>query len=242
MSYMIITSGIAALLTLTPILMLVYMLLRNHGLAILCMECQQCRAVCPVLAVNEEYIGPKEVMVAAKSGKYDTVLKKHLELCTSCAACMERCPRGLDVDETVTEIFSSEITDIIRRDTIDYIQKVPNPKMQRTFEAVIRRFEGKKINLPWDWVKKTFRLRKFYNPIEDKARKPPIKEHIDGGGSELKELGGLLFGEGDKKGDEVGKGDENSEGSKEGSDASDGKVAVNEKQEEKPKEKSEADS
>jgi len=187
------TSGIEALLILVPLAMMVYILLRDMSEAILCMECQQCRAVCPVLQVTPEYIGPKDIMVAAKSVKYDKAISEKLYLCTSCAACMERCPRNLEVDEMVRKICGVELSNVVKRDTIAYTQQIPNQKMQRTYEMIIRRLEGKKLKIPWEWIKKFYRTRKFYNPIEDKATKPKIQEHIADGLSGLKKLQLKIF-------------------------------------------------
>ena len=201
--YQIITSGVAALLIILPLIMLLYMLLRNKGEAILCMECQQCRAVCPVLQNTDEYAGPKDIMVAAKSGKYSKALEKNIQLCSACAACMERCPRKLEVDALIREISHEEMGDILSRGTVDYLQKVPNPKMQRTYEAVVRRFEGKEMNVPWDWITKTFRLRKSYNPFDDSPVKPQIKTQAGKAAEGLKKIRNSIFSknEAEERGD-----------------------------------------
>jgi len=194
-AYQFITSGIASMLILTPLVMILYMVLRDKGTAVLCMECQQCRAVCPVIQEHETYAGPKDIMVAAKSGKYDMALKRNAELCAACAACMERCPRKLGADEEIMSMVSTEMEDIFGRDTIKYMEGIPNPKMQRTYEAVVRRFEGKKINLPWDWITKSTRLRKFFNPMEDKPMKAQLKTHIPEAEKSLLATKAALFGE-----------------------------------------------
>jgi L-lactate utilization protein LutB len=194
LDYQIITSGIAALLILVPLAMITYMLLRNKGEAILCMECQQCRAVCPVLQNTDEYVGPKDIMVAAKSGKYSKALERNIELCAACAACMERCPRKLEVDALIRELSHDEMGDVLGRGTIDYLQKIPNPKMQRTYEAVVRRFEGKELTVPWDWITKTFRLRKSYNPFDDSPIKPKLDTQAVKAGEGLKKIRNSIFG------------------------------------------------
>lgn len=202
--YLVITAGISAFLILIPLGMFIYMLLREQGEAILCMECQQCRAVCPILSVDGEYIGPKDIMVAAKSGKYDEALTKKLELCTDCAACMERCPRKLDVAENNKLISSVELTDILSRATVQYTQKIPNPKMQRTFEAVIRRFEGPNMKLPWDWVAKAYRLKSTYNVFGDTTPKPAVgsPQVLDDAKKELASLRAFAFRESSEEGEE----------------------------------------
>ena len=192
LDYKIITSGVAALLIMIPFAMLMYMLLRNKGEAILCMECQQCRAVCPVLQNTGEYVGPKDIMVAAKSGKYSKALERNIQLCSACAACMERCPRKLEVDALIREISHDEMSEVLSRRTLDYMQQIPNPKMQRTYEAVVRRFEGKKLDVPWDWITKTFRLRKSYNPFDDNPVKPQLKTQAVKGAEGLKKIRDLV--------------------------------------------------
>jgi len=191
--YQIITSGVAALLIIIPFAMLVYMLLRDKGEAILCMECQQCRAVCPVLQNTDEYAGPKDIMVAAKSGKYSIALERDIQLCATCAACMERCPRKLEVDALIREISHDEMSNVLSRGTIEYLQKIPNPKMQRTYEAVVRRFEGKELNVPWDWITRTFRLRKSYNPFDDNKMKPQLKTQAVKGAEGLRRIRDSIF-------------------------------------------------
>lgn len=187
------------MLIIIPFVMLMYMLLRNKGEAILCMECQQCRAVCPVLQNTDEYAGPIDIMVAAKSGDYSKALEKNIQLCSACAACMERCPRKLEVDALIREISHDEMDNILNRRTLDYMQKIPNPKMQRTYEAVVRRFEGKGLNVPWDWITKTFRLRKSYNPFDDNPIKPKLKTQAVKGAEGLRGIRDSIF---EKKKDE----------------------------------------
>jgi len=198
--YHIFTGGVAALLIFVPSAMLLYMLLRNKGEAILCMECQQCKAVCPVLQNTDEYAGPKDIMVAAKSGKYSKALEKNIQLCSACGACMERCPRKLEVDSLIREISHDEMIDIMGRGTIDYLSQIPNPKMARNYEAVVRRFEGKNLDVPWDWITKTLRLRKAHNPFDDKPMKPKLGEQTDKAASGLRDIRDSIFKE--KKDDE----------------------------------------
>lgn len=183
------------MLIVIPFAMLMYMLLRNKGEAILCMECQQCRAVCPVLQNTDEYAGPIDIMVAAKSGNYSKALEKNIQLCSACAACMERCPRKLEVDALIREISHDEMDNILSRRTLDYMQKIPNPKMQRTYEAVVRRFEGKGLDVPWDWITKTFRLRKSYNPFDDNPLKPKLKTQAVKGAEGLRGIRDSIFKE-----------------------------------------------
>jgi heterodisulfide reductase subunit C len=63
----------------------------------LCMDCQQCVAVCPVRRANKDYFGPRGIMIAARSGNMPKALEGQIFSCTSCMACVEACPRGLNV-------------------------------------------------------------------------------------------------------------------------------------------------
>ncbi|MFH1402687.1 MAG: (Fe-S)-binding protein [Candidatus Altiarchaeota archaeon] len=182
------TSGIAATLTMVPLAMILYIVLRNKSNAVLCMECQQCRAVCPVVGIEGGYIGPKDVMVAVKSGRYDDAIKGRIELCTGCAACVERCPRHLGVDELCTEIYNTELKRMLEDESIAYIPGIPNPQMKRTFEAVVRRIKGKDLSLPWNWITKAQRIRQYYNPFEDNAKRKELNEDSGDAINEIKEL------------------------------------------------------
>ncbi|MBD3387997.1 MAG: 4Fe-4S dicluster domain-containing protein [Candidatus Altiarchaeales archaeon] len=182
------TAGVAAALTLVPLGMIAYIALRNQSNAVLCMECQQCRAVCPIVAVEGDYIGPKDIMVAVKSGRYDDAVKGHVELCSGCGACVERCPRKLGVDELCMDIYNRELKGALEDDAISGIQAIPNPQMKRTYEAVVRRIKGSGFNLPWMWITKAQRLRKFFNPFEDDLKKAEV------GGEAIEDLKKLREG------------------------------------------------
>jgi Fe-S oxidoreductase len=189
------TAGIEGLLTIVPLAMIAYIVLRNKSNAVLCMECQQCRAVCPVLESAGDYTGPKNIMAAIKSGKYDEALKGRIELCTGCAACVERCPRKLGVDELCLDVYNTELKKALNDESIAGIPTIPNPQMQRTYEAVVRRFKGKEFKLPWNWITKAQRIRKYHNPFEDNAVKKTLAEQYEEGAKDLIELrDGLSFG------------------------------------------------
>jgi heterodisulfide reductase subunit C len=182
------TAGIAAVLTLVPLAMILYIVVRNKSNAVLCMECQQCRGVCPVVETEGEYIGPKDIMVAIKSGRYDDAVRGRIELCTGCAACVERCPRHLGVDELCIDLYNRELKRALDDDSISYIPGIPNPQMRRTFEAVVRRIKGKDFSLPWNWITKAQRLRQFHNPFQDESKAPELETQHETAVKEIREL------------------------------------------------------
>ena len=62
------------------------------------MDCQQCVAVCPVRKTQkEEYLGPRGIEIACRAGNKRIALEGKIYSCTSCMACVEACPRGLNV-------------------------------------------------------------------------------------------------------------------------------------------------
>lgn len=65
------------------------------GQVLLCMECGQCRAACPVAwKLGPEFSGPTGVMVTVKTGVSADMVSM-LALCTGCGLCARACPRGL---------------------------------------------------------------------------------------------------------------------------------------------------
>lgn len=81
-----------------PILIMLWAAKRGFDTAILCMDCQQCVSVCPVRSVlKDNYLGPKGIEQLARVGHNDRAAKMGLYSCTSCMACVNACPRGLNV-------------------------------------------------------------------------------------------------------------------------------------------------
>lgn len=68
------------------------MILKNRAQVILCTECQQCKAACPLLSKG---CNPVDIMLAAKSGQYREALARGARQCVGCRKCQEACPRGL---------------------------------------------------------------------------------------------------------------------------------------------------
>ncbi len=90
-------TAISMALAFVPLLIMVYSILRGMEDSNLCMDCQQCVAVCPVMQSKDTYFGPRGIMIAARSGNMAKANKGEVFSCTSCMACVKACPRGLNV-------------------------------------------------------------------------------------------------------------------------------------------------
>ncbi|UCG70605.1 MAG: 4Fe-4S dicluster domain-containing protein [Thermoplasmata archaeon] len=91
-------AAIAMILASVPFLIMLYASVRGHEGTILCMQCQQCVAVCPVRAAQpDRYMGPLGIEVTSRSGTKERAEEGGLFSCTSCMSCVEACPRGLNV-------------------------------------------------------------------------------------------------------------------------------------------------
>jgi glycerol-3-phosphate dehydrogenase subunit C len=90
-----------------------------------CTKCNICQAYCPVLAVNEEFAGPKYAGPQAQrfratgaSGDLST------DLCTGCGICMSACPN----DVAVSDIIALARAEAVERGTrrLSFAQKMVN--------------------------------------------------------------------------------------------------------------------
>ena len=91
-------SAVAMILASVPLLIMLYASARGHEGTVLCMNCQQCVAVCPVRAAQPgQYMGPLGIEVYARVGNKPRAEEGGLFSCTSCMSCVEACPRGLNV-------------------------------------------------------------------------------------------------------------------------------------------------
>lgn len=91
-------AAVAMIITLVPFLIMLYASVRGFEGTVLCMNCQQCVAVCPVRTAEPgKYMGPIGIEVFARAGNKQRAEKGNLFSCTSCMSCVEACPRGLNV-------------------------------------------------------------------------------------------------------------------------------------------------
>jgi len=67
-----------------------------------CVGCGLCTLVCPVLAAEPRYCGPRTVaMTAARLPAAAPAARNVIFYCTTCGACEVACPRKVPVPETV---------------------------------------------------------------------------------------------------------------------------------------------
>ena len=90
-------TAISLIVACVPLFIMLYAVSRGFDGTILCMDCQQCVAVCPVRRVKKDYFGPRGIMIAARAGNMPKALDGNIFSCTSCMACVNACPRGLNV-------------------------------------------------------------------------------------------------------------------------------------------------
>lgn len=83
----------SAILTIGIMVFLVlYLIFKKKYQAILCTECQQCKAACPLLYKG---CNPMDIMLAVKSGLHQKAMMDGAGFCVGCAKCEKACPRGL---------------------------------------------------------------------------------------------------------------------------------------------------
>ncbi len=69
-----------------------------------CIQCGRCTSSCPVARVVEEH-NPRKLMEMIILGLHEEVLGEKLPwYCLSCFTCLDRCPQGGDVAETMFAI------------------------------------------------------------------------------------------------------------------------------------------
>ncbi len=91
-------SMVSMIVAFVPLLIMLYALSRGFEGSILCMDCQQCVAVCPTRkSQKEEYLGPRGIEIACRAGNIRIASEGKIYSCTSCMACVSACPRGLNV-------------------------------------------------------------------------------------------------------------------------------------------------
>ena len=91
-------AAVSFIVAFVPILIMLWAAKRGFDSSVLCMDCQQCVAVCPVRSVlKDTYMGPKGIEVYARVGHNEKADELRLFSCTSCMACVNACPRGLNI-------------------------------------------------------------------------------------------------------------------------------------------------
>ena len=101
-------SAVSVVLACVPIFIMLFASGRGFGESILCMDCQQCVAVCPVRkAKGMDYMGPHGIMKTARVDHKKRAEEGGLYSCTSCMSCAVACPRGLNTEETMVGFRNS---------------------------------------------------------------------------------------------------------------------------------------
>ena len=91
-------AAVSFIVAFVPIIIMLWASKRGFDSSVLCMDCQQCVAVCPVRSVlKDAYTGPKGIEQLARVGHNEKAAEMMLFSCTSCMACVNACPRGLNV-------------------------------------------------------------------------------------------------------------------------------------------------
>ena len=91
-------STISLIVAFVPLLIMLYALARGFEGSVLCMDCQQCVAVCPTRkSLKDEYLGPRGIEIACRAGNIRMANDGKIFSCTSCMSCVSACPRGLNV-------------------------------------------------------------------------------------------------------------------------------------------------
>lgn len=91
--------AISMFLAFVPLAIMASASARGFEDSVLCMDCQQCMAVCPVREeLGADYMGPRGIMQTARAGNWPMAEEGRLFSCTSCMNCTPACPRGLNVE------------------------------------------------------------------------------------------------------------------------------------------------
>lgn len=92
--------------------LIVSLILQKRSQVVLCTECRQCMAVCPLL---EKGCNPMEIMLAAKCGRLGEVMAEGGHLCVCCSKCQKACPRGLAPFKEVEKWRSAHNPEDVKR-------------------------------------------------------------------------------------------------------------------------------
>lgn len=67
-----------------------------------CFTCRTCVASCPITAVNNRFNPLRIIRMALFGLKKEVLESDFIWLCSSCYACQERCPQGVNITEFMT--------------------------------------------------------------------------------------------------------------------------------------------
>ncbi|MBN2058964.1 MAG: 4Fe-4S dicluster domain-containing protein [Deltaproteobacteria bacterium] len=67
-----------------------------------CFTCRTCVASCPITAVNDRFNPLRIIRMALYGLKNEVLSSPFIWLCSSCYACQERCPQGVNITEFMT--------------------------------------------------------------------------------------------------------------------------------------------
>ena len=67
-----------------------------------CFTCQTCAASCPISALNERFNPAKIIRMALYGLKEEILESDFIWFCSSCYACQERCPQGVNITDFMT--------------------------------------------------------------------------------------------------------------------------------------------
>jgi heterodisulfide reductase subunit C len=67
-----------------------------------CFTCRTCTASCPVSAVTNRFSPHRIIRMALYGLRKEVLERDFIWLCSSCYACQERCPQGVEITEFMT--------------------------------------------------------------------------------------------------------------------------------------------
>jgi heterodisulfide reductase subunit C len=67
-----------------------------------CFMCRACTATCPITKVNDKFNPFRIIRLALFGLKEEILTSDFIWLCSSCYACQERCPQGVNIPEFIT--------------------------------------------------------------------------------------------------------------------------------------------
>lgn len=92
-----------------PVIIMIFLvirMIRNRVASVmLCLECERCMGVCPLLLKKgNTFPGPVNIMIQAKASADPDKFDDALLLCTGCGLCSRVCPRGLEPNKVLDRL------------------------------------------------------------------------------------------------------------------------------------------